>query len=216
MMRIQFRVALSAFALALAISCARAPLSDADLREFSAAVSAYQSGDFRLAIGLAEKLEAKRPDFPKVFILRAKAAWFSGDIEGALAAIDKALVADQGDQEAVLWKSRILRAAGRPDEADKTVSEAMGKDPEDFRLLFLKAQLLLDRGETGAAIAFMDRALESGAELALVYLERGRVAYLLGRKDEALEYLETAKALSKGSKEGANAIDDLIKRIGEK
>lgn len=199
-----------AFALA---GCAKATLDDQGIKEYSAAVGAYQAGDFSRAIDLAAGVERRYPGFAKGFVLQGKALWFSGKGEEALAALIKAKAKDSQDQEALLWEARILRSLGRPEDAKAALDPLLSRDPEDFRLLYLKAMLLMDEDNTQAGIAFLDRALESGSELALVFLERGRVAYLLGQAEAAISYLETARALSGSSPATRDAIDRLMSSL---
>jgi len=204
---------LAAFTLALS-SCGAPDLNDEQTRTYASAVGAYQAGDFTRVVDLAGSLEKEAPHFAKSALLRGKALWFSGSGDEALAAMDKALKIDGRDQEAWLWKAKILRSLGRADEAGLALDQILSRDPEDFRLLYLKAQLLLDVDNTQAGIAFLDKAIESGSELALVHMERGRIAYLLGQTDQARRYLDVARALSQDSPGVLKAIDDVLAAMG--
>ena len=207
--------ALAALILVLS-SCGEPGLTDEQTRTYASAVGAYQAGDFARVVDLASALETEAPRFAKSALLRGKALWFSGSGDEALAALDKAIKIDGLDQEAWLWKAKVLRSLGRAEEAGLALDPVLSRDPEDFRLHYLKAQLLLDADDTQAGIAFLDKAIESGSELALAYMERGRIAYLLGQIDQARRYLDVARALSQDSPGVLKAIDGVLAAMGGK
>ena len=96
---------------------------------------------------LARVVEA-RPDDPAVHASMAEALLSGGEVDQALASLDRALALDPGHAGALLQRGIALRAAGRPDEALEALDGALaaGADAEETR--FWRAATLVGAGRS--------------------------------------------------------------------
>ncbi|MDR1618824.1 MAG: tetratricopeptide repeat protein [Treponema sp.] len=134
---------------------------------------------------------------PPALVLRGKAEYFSGDLAGAERSFRRALKKRPGAPEAVLYLARTLRERGAAAEASELILSLLSDDPGNSRALRLASELARERGPAGEAeaLALLDRAAESAAEDALVFMDRARQRWIAGRGEEALEDLRRARIL---------------------
>ncbi len=155
--------------------------------------------------------------FPPSLILRGKSLWFMGNATGAERALRAASRAKPSSIEARIWLSRVLRSGGKTSEATRVVEAVLADDPGDHRALRLASELALERGDSGGARAFLDRAAESGAELGLVFLDRARLRWAAGDAKTALEDIRAASAVlpfDGTSYRAARALEKAVKEAG--
>lgn len=175
------------------LSCGAAKPDEAVLLLYTKAFAVYSGGGYADA---AAMLSAAK-DFPPALVLRGKALFLAGNDDDAEAALRRALSLNPENIEAGIFLCRVLREKQSYGEAETIVEKILANDPGNIRALRLAAELALDvdsRGEA-RAIAFLDRAVESSAELALVFLDRARSRWIGGSAEAALEDLSRAKAL---------------------
>jgi tetratricopeptide (TPR) repeat protein len=182
-------------------SCSRLkPPSDADLVDYAKAAALYAQGRFPQAATAAADLAMRAPEFSAAGVLAGKASYFSGDAKAAIVALERAMKGKTANREAGIWLSRALRSAGEREKASLLVDELLSCDSEDWRVLSLASQLRADSGDSSGERAFLDRALDSGSGLGLVFMERARFRYASGNLDGARKDLLSALAvLSEGS-----------------
>ena len=95
----------------------------------------------------------------------------------------------------------MLRSAGRNEEAERTLADALVASPGDVGLLVRHADLLLEEGSAGRpdllerGLAEVDVAITRAPTSALAIGTRGQLLRRLGRRDEALAELDRALAL---------------------
>jgi tetratricopeptide (TPR) repeat protein len=176
--------------LILLVSCNKTPDAET-LRLHVRAGEIYAAGRFPET---AEILAGEKK-FPPSLLLRAKAEYFSGDLENAEKSCRAALAKRPSSYEAGLFLARILRETAGPAETEKLLESLLADNPQDIRALRLAAELAIENGKFDEASAFLDRAAEFSAESAMVLLDRARLRWIAGKSGEALEDLSRAKAM---------------------
>ncbi|MBI4603380.1 MAG: redoxin domain-containing protein [Planctomycetes bacterium] len=122
----------------------------------------------------------------------ATAAIAAGDKAKALDLLDDVLALEQGHRLASRDKARLLRGMGRYDEALAAISEGLKITADDTYLLEEKAWILLEKGETKAALSVVDGALKSDLPLPGLRYQRAVIRTVLSDKEGALAALEDA------------------------
>ncbi|MCL2184366.1 MAG: tetratricopeptide repeat protein [Treponema sp.] len=172
------------------ISCSRTPNTES-IRLYARASEAYSLGRFA---DVKEILLAQK-NFSPALLLRAKAEYFSGDIEKAEKSCRRALKLRPSSLEANLYLARILREKNDLTGAADTAEKMLADNPQDIRALRLAAEIAMEIGKFDEALIFLDRAAEYSAESAMVLLDRARLRWVSGRAKDALEDLSRAKAM---------------------
>ncbi|MDR0878226.1 MAG: hypothetical protein LBN21_09245 [Treponema sp.] len=131
--------------------------------------------------------------FPPALVLRGKAEYFSGDLAASEKSLRRALDLRPSSVEAQIYLARIFREQGKK-EAAGIAESLIADDPANIRALRLAADLERERGADGDALALLDRAAEASAETALVYMDRAKIRWVMGKGELALEDLDRARA----------------------
>lgn len=173
-----------------AVSCKKAPDTET-IRLYVHASQAYTHGRFA---EVAEILYGIN-NFPPVLILRAKAEYFSGNLEEAEKLCRRAIKLRSSSLEAKLYLARILREKGDLTGAEAETESLLADNSQDIRALRLAAELAGERGKIDEAAALLDKAAEFSAESAMVLLDRARLRWTVNRSAEALEDLSRARAM---------------------
>ena len=194
----------------LSISCTQTPDVET-VRLYAYASEAYARGRF------AETAEILREEkkFQPALTLRAKAEYFSGDLESAEKTCRKALKLRPSSYETKLYMVRILREKEDLPGAVQLTESLLADNPQDIRTLRLAAELAFERGKNDEAAIFLDRAAEFSAESAMVLLDRARLRWTAGRGEEALEDLSRARAMLPWDTPLLRSIANLEKTIKE-
>ena len=198
--------------LCLPVSCA-AVSGEEELVLYARAQGVYAEGQF-------EKVSAMLAGcgLPPALVLRGKAEYFSGDLEGAERSFRRALEKRPGAPEAVLYLARTLREKGGAAEASDLILSLLSDDPGNPRALRLASELAREKGPPGEAegLALLDRAAESAAENALIFMDRARCRWIAGRGEDALEDLRRARVLLPWDTPMARSIETLESIIRER
>jgi tetratricopeptide (TPR) repeat protein len=186
-----FYALLNAAFLCLPASCA-AVSGEEELVLYARAQGVYAEGQFEKVSSMLAGCS-----LPPALVLRGKAEYFSGDLEGAERSLRRALEKRPGAPEAVLYLARTLREKGGVAEASDLILSLLSDDPGNPRALRLASELAREKGPAGEAegLALLDRAAESAAENALIFMDRARYRWIAGRGEDALEDLRRARAL---------------------
>ena len=192
------------------VSCSKTPDTPTVLLYIRAS-DAYAQGRF---IQVSEILK-KTNNFPPALILRAKAEYFSGDLEKAEKSCRRAIKLRPSSVEANLYLARILREKGDFTSAAKTAEVLLADNPQDIRTLRFAADLAMDAGKFDEAVILLDRAAEFSSESALVLLDRARLRWIAGRNQDALEDLSRAKAMLPWDTPLLRSITNLEKIVSE-
>jgi len=192
-------------------SCGGRKADTQTLRLYANAHELYSRGQF------PETTEALNgvTNFPPALTLRAKAEYFSGDLDRAEGSFKQAIRLRPGNFEAKLYLARIFRDRGEGDKAMEFVQSLLADNPSELRVLRLAASLALEQGDPAAASALLDRAADATADGAMILLDRARLRWIAGNGGAALEDLARAKAMLPWETPVARSIDQLESRITE-
>jgi len=192
------------------VSCDKS-LDTESIRLYVLAHDAYLLGQMDDVI---EILKTQNKFSPSL-ILRAKAEYFSGDLENAEKTCRKAIKLRPSSLEASLYLARVLRESGDFKGAESVIENLLADNPQDIRALRLAAELASDAEKFGEAALFLDRAAEYSAESAMVLLDRARLRWIAGRGSEALEDLSRARAMLPWDTPLIRSISNLERTIKE-
>jgi len=191
-------------------SCDKTPDTET-IRQYVRASEAYSRGDF----AKVPEILSRQKNFLPALILRAKAEYFSGDIEKAEKTCRIAIKTRPSSSEANFYLARILREKGDLAGEVKISEQLLSDDPQNIRALRLASDLAAETGKFDEASALLDRAAEFSAESAMVLLDRARLRWIAGRKNDALEDLSRAKAMLPWETPLLHSISNLEKIITE-
>ena len=173
-----------------AVSCSKTPDAET-IRLYVRASEVYSQGKF----SEASEILRRAGSFPPAVMLRAKAEYFSGDLESAEKTCRRAIRLRPTSLDAALYLVRILRGKGDTAGAVKTVEALLADNPQDIRALRLAADIAIEAGRFDDAMLLLDRAAELSIESAMVLLDRARLRWISGRGNDALEDLSRARAM---------------------
>lgn len=144
------------------------------------------------AAKLIDALITATPDLTPARILRARYFITNVQLEAADQDLLAVKAADQKSLEVVTFRSRVLNALKRHEEAGKLVEPLLEDDPRNPVLLALLAEtrLLQERGVDAQVL--IDKALGENAKFAPALYVRGRSLELGGNVDAAVSDYETA------------------------
>jgi len=170
--------------------CTQKP-DEKTVRVYVRASEAYAQGKF------AETIEILRGEknFPPALLLRAKAEFFSGDLESAEKTCVRAIKLRPSFFESKLYLARILREKDDLPGALQLAESLIADNPQDIRALRFAADIAVETGKYDEAAALLDKAAEFSAESAMVLLDRARLRWAAGKGDGALEDLSRARAM---------------------
>ena len=171
----------------------------------------FSQGDFQ---GAAELL-SRENSFPPALILRAKAQYFINDLEKAEISCRQAIKYRPGAFEPKLYLARILKEKGERENLKELIESLLSDNPQNIPLLRFAANNFIDDGNIAGAISLLDQAAQFSAESALVLLDRARIHWIAGSKNEALEDLSRARAMLPWDSHVSRSIAQLEKRIME-
>jgi len=195
----------------LLASCSRTP-DMYTVRLYVHANDAYSLGRFTETAEILQNIN----NFPPAIMLRAKAEYFSGDLEKAEKSCRRVLRFQPSSYEARIYLIRILREKDELPQAIKLAELLLADNPQDIRTLRLAAEFAIESGKTDAAVEFLDRAAELSAESAMVLLDRARLRWINGRGQDAIEDLSRARAMLPWDTpllRSINNLENLIKGI---
>jgi tetratricopeptide (TPR) repeat protein len=179
------------------------------VRLYAHASEAYGNGQFTETRAILSDVK----QFPPALMLRAKAEYFSGDLERAEKTCRLALKRRPSSFEARLYLTRILREKGDLRGAMQSAETMLADNPQDIRALRLASELAGESGREGEASILLDKAAELSAESAMVLLERARLRWVAGRGNDALEDLGRARAMLPWNTPLLRSITNLENRI---
>jgi len=180
-------------AVFLIASCGREPREET-IRLYVRASDAYAQGRFTDVIDILQG----QNNFPPALILRAKAEYFSRELEKAEKTCRRVIKIRPSLSEANLYLARVLREKGDLTGAVDTLQIMLTDNPQDIRALRLSAEISMETGRFDDAVILLDRAAEFSAESALVLLDRARLKWITGGEQSlqlALDDLSRAKAM---------------------
>jgi tetratricopeptide (TPR) repeat protein len=126
---------------------------------------------------------------------RARVRAKGGRYAEALQDYDALIEKDPKDLGLYLEKGGLQFMAKKLDDALATTQKTFGQGPNHPRILALRAEIFLEKGDAQKALEEATQAIVADPELADALVTRGQAFLKLGRKDEA--YADFKKALGK-------------------
>ena len=155
-------------------------------------LDALRRGDAGQALTDARVLAGSQPDDPQAHRLVSSALRMTGDAEGALASMDRALELAPDNADLHLERAGLLLQARQVDDAQAALARSIGLDPNQFPAYIVQGQLALGRGDLEEA----DRLTRTAARIAPdhphVSALEGSLALRRGDADSALAILAGA------------------------
>jgi len=209
-MKIKHLFLILAFVL-LCAACNSKPPDVETLRLYINASEAYAQGKLSEVI----KILQTQNKFTPAVILRAKAEYFSGDLEKAENSCRRALRLRPSSFEAAFYLARILRESGDLAGAMELTEILLTDNSQDIRALRLASEIAYEKERYDEALSFLDRAAEFSAESAMALLDRARLRWIAGKGGQALEDINRAKAMLPWDTPLLRSIINLEKTIKE-
>lgn len=210
-MRTFFLIITSCFAFNL-MACKGTP-GEQVLFSYARAAGAYAVGDLETAAIAAKESLAMDRRFLPAAIVYGKICYFSGQDEDAIKSLLGAVKLSPRAGEAALWLARSYRAAGKLTEARKTCELLLSADSQSIAGLRLAACLALDLDNVAAAIAYLDRAVESAGETGLVFADRAALRWAAGDASGTQADLEAALVTLPRGSAAWQSTEGLLSRI---
>jgi tetratricopeptide (TPR) repeat protein len=135
-----------------------------------------------------------RPREFRVWLTMGKVLHDLGDIPKAIQAYEKALGLNPDHHEALTGLIGCLMNTDQPDQAEPWVTTALGKYPDDPKVLGFAARRAFDANGLVEAIAFADRALARDPNNFDALLTRARAHVVQAQWQQALPDAERARA----------------------
>lgn len=140
-------------------------------------------------------LVADHPDNLEIIRHYANVLFLMGEDHDALLAYERLLKFTPNNTEAILHRGIIyLRQSNRPD-AVRCFREYLALSPDDGDTWNLLLETLREMDQTAAVIASAGEAIQSGVELAFLYLYRGRALLQERQYNEAILDLRRSRTL---------------------
>ncbi len=120
-------------------------------------------------------------------------AQFSGDLNGALVSLDRALALDPKLTDAHLARGELNFEAGREEAALADLRTVLEQRPKDVRALVRMGQIHLNMNRAGEALPLLQQATDLAPRWRAALLPYYKVLEKLGRKQEAQDVLARVK-----------------------
>ena len=150
------------------------------------------------------------------YVEKERRLFIAGDLRGALEAVSTAARLDPFDPEPLQGKSYLLQQQGRDAEAAAALREAIERDPNDYLLYLLMADLQADElNDLEAAEESYRRVLELNPH---AYTARNALAQMLlkeGDLEEAAREYEKLREAGEISYQGLYDLGRIYVRTGE-
>ena len=161
------------------------------LMQYTRAKDLYAQGRF----SESSKMLKETLHFAPALSLRAKAEYFSGDLDNAEKFFRRAIKKRSTAFEAKLYLARIYREKGEMQKAEKIAYDLLSDNPFDLRTLYFASGLAKEQGKIREAQVLLNQAAELSADSAMVLFERANMHWQAGRTSQAKEDLKRANAM---------------------
>ncbi len=181
-----------------------------------------QKGDIAKADELMERATQKQPDNPRPFLVLSSYKGRQGDLEGALAAADKAIELAPKDQNAQLRKAEVLLELGyrdsKPDriaEGRKLVDVVLAAEPSNPGGLFVKAKIDMADNKLEDAVQALRSAIDVRPDWAEAHFLLGTALRLTGQRSAARTELARALEIDASLVEARRVLAEVHADLGE-
>ena len=166
---------------------------DARLQEI---VSQYLAGDLQGALARCRALLRERPDMPLTLFHLAHLERESGNMDGAIDALRKAVAIVPDNSETAAMLGGYLTQAGRPAEALEVLDPFARIENPDVDVLTSRAIALAKLQRFDEALAELSRARKGDPSNGRLLVETGTIHLMAGHRDRARESWNSALTLN--------------------
>lgn len=146
----------------------------------------YSGQQVESQLSLAKMIRLKYVDSIIAQRIYARLAFRNAQYPQALAATEKALSLDPGDERTLRLQSQILLAAGQSDMALEKMRGMITQSPDDFELRLEYARMLVQAKEYERALSEYNLILQERSEDASVIYTAAILEYELGNQQNAI------------------------------
>ena len=179
---------------------------DAIVAAQSAADDAYNAGDYAEAISGYESILTQLPQLTRLHFSIGNSYAVQSEYDAAIAAYDRALETDPGNQDILVARARQRMAGGTatPEEMEllENAASSLSASRED---LYNQGEQAFARGAIEEASGWYDKAISVDGNWELPLFKRALVALNLGDIATAKEYFQRVVDVAPDSPEGAQA-----------
>lgn len=159
-------------------------------------VGLYLAGDLPAALARCRELVRRRPDMPISLLHLAQLERESGNLHGAVQALEQALAANPGDTTVLALLGAYLVQAGRARGAVDLLEPAVRREPPDAELLRVRGLGLAKLGRMPEALSTFERARAADPGSAAVLIDLATVHLMAGDEARARAAFEAALTLN--------------------
>jgi arylsulfatase A-like enzyme/Tfp pilus assembly protein PilF len=174
--------------------------------ELQDVVALFSSGQKAAALERCRALVRERPGLPLALVYLGQLERDSGDLEGSIESLRRALALNPQDTVTATMLAAALTQAGKPREA-VTLLEPWAARPEpDLDVLLTSALAAARLGRTADAERALERARALDPSSARVLVGLGSVRLTAGERDKAREAFEQALAQNPAAAQAESAL----------
>jgi arylsulfatase A-like enzyme/Tfp pilus assembly protein PilF len=167
-------------------------------RELQEIVSAYLDGRSADALERARALSRRQPRMAIAWLQLAHLSRETGDLRGAIAALDRAHALNASNTETASLLGGYLIQDGRPDAAAKLLASYAASSDADVDILTTMALAKARMGAADQALALIARARAEDPSNAMLLVNEGTIHLMAGHRDLARRAFEDALARDSG------------------
>jgi tetratricopeptide (TPR) repeat protein len=183
----------------------------------------YRSkGDTKKADEMMERATQKSPDSLRAWLALSSYKGSQGDVQGALAAVDKALAIDPNHEAARLRKAEVVLEIGyreqKPEniaEGRKLVDEVLAKAPTNASALFVKSKIDMADNKLDDAVQALRSAIDVKPDWAEAHFLLGTALRLTGQRSAARTELARALEIDASLLEARRVLAEVHADLGE-
>lgn len=154
-------------------------------------------GDSKGHIATLERLVQLQPERLEYYYELSNAHIDAGDIEGAVAALNRVEKRIGVTEEISLQKQRLWNAAGKADKAEKEIEALAEAMPQEKRFQAILAEMNMNRKRYAKAKQYYDRVLAADPEDEYIHIQLAEYYKAVGKPAEADRELAAAFANAK-------------------
>ncbi|SES04385.1 tetratricopeptide repeat protein [Lachnobacterium bovis] len=144
---------------------------------------------------------------------KAEAQYLSGDIKGALKTYT-ALIDYDNNEKAYYLRGNVYLSQSKTKKAFSDYKKALEENENDYELYIGIYNSLADDGEEKEAKEYLKKALKIDKDKAYDKMQKGRIYYLLEKKDKAISLLN--EAIDDGQKDAYFYLGDIYAESDKK
>ncbi|MDF3821464.1 hypothetical protein P3G55_16285 [Leptospira sp. 96542] len=202
--------------LIFVVSCT--PSKNEQLQKYISAKGSYLKGDLKGSEKIFEELYEDDPEFEDVDLHLIKIEFYRGNFEKCLEHIDNALESGRWQQQALLFKIRILLINSNSTDEILVLTEKMLKyDSSNLDALLLAGKVYAKYNRTSEAIITYNRIIAESERIQSAHIALSKIYASLGLFDNALLHEKAATQLKwKNNIEHKEINETIIKKIKNK